>query len=220
MRVAIAGGHGKVALRLTRLLVARGDEVRSIVRRPEHAGDIRAAGAEPAICDLERASLDEVLEAIDATDAIVFAAGAGPGSGPDRKWTVDYGAAVKLIEAAHALDVRRYVMLSSIGADPEHPGDDTFSVYLRAKGQADADLAAAGLDHTIVRPAHLTDDPGTGRVHAAEHVGGGSIPRDDVAAVLAAVLAHPDATTGVVFEVTEGHMPVEDAIAALARRGV
>lgn len=214
MRVVIAGGHGNIALRLTRLLHARGDDVRSIIRNPGHADEIRAAGAEPVVCDLERAPLDEVLPAVGDAQAVVFAAGAGAGSGPDRKWTVDYGAAVKLIEAAHKLGIRRYVMVSAIGADAEHPGDDTFSVYLRAKGQADADLAAAELDHTIVRPSRLTDDPGTGLVHIAGRVGRGVIARDDVAAVLAAVLVHPQ-TIGTTFEVTEGHMPVEDAVAAV-----
>src|SRR3954468_9540994 len=117
MRVAIAGGHGQIALRLARLLSDRGDEVRSLIRNPDHADDVRATGAEAVVLDLENASEDEVAEAIGEGDAVVFAAGAGPGSGPERKLTMDYGGAVKLIGAA-----KRYVMVSSMGADPNAPG--------------------------------------------------------------------------------------------------
>src|SRR5512133_399659 len=183
MRVAIAGGHGKIALQLTRLLAERGDEVLSLIRNPDHAGDVREAGAEAVVCDLESAGVEEVAEAVDDAHAVVFAAGAGPGSGPERKETMDYGGAVKLIEAAKAKGISRYVMISSMGANPEQAGDDTFAVYLRAKGKADADLQASGLDYTIVRPGRLTDEPGTGRVEIGEGVGRGEVSRDDVAAV-------------------------------------
>ena len=188
MRVGIAGGHGQIALALTRRLVARGDEVVSLIRNPDHGADIRAAGGEPVACDLESASDDEVAKAIAGCDAVVFAAGAGPGSGADRKETMDYAGAVKLIAAARAAGARRYVMVSAMAADAEHQGDGTFDVYLRAKGRADAELASSELDWTIVRPGALTDEPGTGRVKIAERTGRGAVPRDDVAAVLAAVL--------------------------------
>jgi nucleoside-diphosphate-sugar epimerase len=215
VRVAIAGGHGKVAIRLARLLGERGDEVRSLIRKPEHSDDVREAGAEPVVCDLESASEDQAAEAAGSVDAVVFAAGAGPGSGTERKWTVDYGGAVKLITAAKANDVRRYVMVSSIGADPSREGEDTFSVYLRAKGKADENLQASGLDYTVVRPAGLTDDPGTGRVRIAERVGRGKVSRDDIAAVLAATL-HQPGTAGLTFEVKAGDVPVDEAVAAIA----
>ena len=214
VRVAIAGGHGKIGRRLIRLLVANGDEVRSLDRSPDHGEEIRAWGAEPVVCDLEAATEEEVAAAVGSVDAIVFAAGAGPGSGAERKWTMDYGGAVKLIAAAKATGIARYVIVSSIGADPEASGDDTFSVYLRAKGKADAELEASGLDYTIVRPVRLTDEPGTGRVQAAEHVRRGEIPRDDVAAVVAAVL-HTPTTIGKTFELTSGELPVEEALASL-----
>jgi uncharacterized protein YbjT (DUF2867 family) len=214
MRVAIGGGHGKIALRLTRLLTERGDEVRSLIRKPEHEGDIREAGGEPVICDLENATDDEVAEAVGQVDAIVFAAGAGAGSGPERKWTVDYGGAAKLIAAAKANGIDRYAIVSSMGADPDAAGDDTFAVYLRAKGKADEELKASGLDYTICRPGRLTDDPGTGMVSAGEHVDRGQIPRDDVAAVLAAVLDTPS-TIGKTFEVVSGKTPIEEAVRAL-----
>jgi uncharacterized protein YbjT (DUF2867 family) len=214
MQVAIAGGHGKIALRLTRLLRREGDEVRSLIRNPDHAEDVRAAGAEPALCDLESASDEEVAEAVGPVDAVVFAAGAGAGSGPERKETMDRGGAVKLIAAAKAGGIPRYVMVSSMGADPGLEGEDTFSVYLRAKGRADAELEASGLEHTIVRPGRLTDDPGTGRVRIGHGVGRGEISRDDVAAVLAAVL-HEPATIGTTLEVVSGDVPVEEAVASL-----
>ncbi len=211
MRVAIAGGHGKVARYLTGLLSQRGDEVRSIIRKPDEEHDVREAGAEPALCDLEQATEAELAEAVGRVDAVVFAAGAGPGSGPERKWTVDWGGAVKLIEAAKLREVRRYIMLSSVGADPDAQGDDTFAEYLRAKGRADADLMASGLDYTIVRPVSLTDEPGGGTVTLGEHVDRGEISRQDVAAVFDAVL-HEPALGGRVFEVTAGDTPLEDAI--------
>jgi uncharacterized protein YbjT (DUF2867 family) len=213
VRVAIAGGHGQIALRLTRLLSGRGDEVLSLIRNPDHAEDVRQAGGEALVCDLEAASADEVAALIGSADAVVFAAGAGPGSGPARKETMDYGGAVKLIRAAKAAGIARYVMVSAMGADPDAAGGDTFSAYLRAKGLADAELAASGLDHTILRPGGLTDDPGTGRVRLGAQVPSGQVPRDDVAAVLAELLRAP-ATVGSNLALTSGDRPVAEAVAS------
>jgi uncharacterized protein YbjT (DUF2867 family) len=219
MNVALAGGHGKVALRLTRRLTERGDRVRSLIRNPDHASDVRAAGGEPVVCDLEQTGEDELTRAIAGTEAVVFAAGAGPGSGPQRKWSLDYGGAAKLIAAARRDAVARYVMLSSRGADPEAPGDDTFAEYLRAKGRADAELRASGLAFTIVRPGWLTDDPGRGAITAGAHTGDGKISRDDVAAVLAFTVHDPE-LAGITFEVIEGPTPIERALAACRRQPV
>jgi uncharacterized protein YbjT (DUF2867 family) len=213
MDIIIVGGHGKIALHLTRLLSERGDRVRSLIRNPDHSGDVEAAGGEPVICDIEQADENAVASACAGAAAVVFAAGAGPGSGPERKWTVDHGGAVKLIAAAQANGTDRYVMVSSFGADAEAPGDDTFAVYLRAKGQADADLAASGLAYTIVRPGPLTDDPGSGRVSAGEHVERREISREDVAAVLASTLHDPE-LAGATFELVGGDTPIEEALAA------
>jgi uncharacterized protein YbjT (DUF2867 family) len=216
MRVAIAGGHGNVARRLTRLLNERGDDALSLIRRAEEADAVREAGGTPFVCDLESASEEDVAVALGSSlDAVVFAAGAGPGSGPGRKWTVDYGAAVKLMAAAEATGTDRYVMLSSIGADPEREGDDTFAVYLRAKGRADAELMASRLAYAIVRPTFMIDEPGTGRVRIAEHVDNDErVSRDDVAAVLAATLHHPE-TARRLFEVAPGDLPIEEAVASV-----
>lgn len=215
MRVAIAGGHGGVARHLTRILHARGDEALALVRRPSHLTDVAADGAEPVLCDLEAIGPRELADALGEADAVVFAAGAGRGSGVARKETVDYGAAVKLIEAAELAGARRYVMVSSFRADPEAPGDDVFDVYLRAKGRADEVLRASGLDYTIVRPASLTDQPGTGHVLLAPDISPpASVPREDVAAVLAAVLSQPS-TFGVTTDLASGNVPIVEAVAAL-----
>jgi uncharacterized protein YbjT (DUF2867 family) len=213
MLVVIAGGHGQIALRLERLLADAGHRARGLIRNPDHAGDVEAAGAEATVLDLERE--DDVSRAVEGADAVVFAAGAGPGSGPERKRTVDLGAAVKLIDAARAAGVRRYVMISAMGAADPASGSEAMRPYLDAKAEADAALEASGLDHTIVRPGRLTDDPGTGRVAVAERLGRtGEITRDDVAATLVAVLEN-DATIGRTFEVLQGDTPIAEALAQL-----
>ena len=112
VRVAIAGGHGQIALRLGKLLSQRGDEAVALIRNPDQADEVRHAGAEPVVVDLEHASEEEVAQAIAGSDAVVFAAGAGPGSGPQRKETMDYGGAVKLIAAAKRAGVGRYLIVS------------------------------------------------------------------------------------------------------------
>ncbi len=105
MRVAIAGAHGKIGRLLTRLLVDRSDTVIGLIRNPDHADDVRADGATPVLCDLEHANESEIAEAITGADAVVFTAGAGPGSGAERKLTVDRDAAVKLLGAAREAGV-------------------------------------------------------------------------------------------------------------------
>ncbi|MFE6163192.1 SDR family oxidoreductase [Streptomyces sp. NPDC056486] len=216
MRIVIAGGHGQIALRLERLLAARGDEVVGLVRRAGQEGDLRAAGAEAALCDLESASVDEVAGLLEGADAAVFAAGAGPGSGADRKNTVDRDAAVLFADAAERAGVRRYVVVSSMGADPAHEGDEIFDAYLRAKGEADASVRARkDLDWTILRPGMLTDDAGTGLVRLEVSTGRGPIPRDDVAAVLAE-LVDSSATAGLTLELISGSTPVSVAVKSVA----
>ena len=215
MVVAIAGGHGKIGLRLTRLLAERGDRALGLIRNPDHREHVATEGGSPIVIDLEDSDAGAVANAITGCDAVVFAAGAGPGSGAERKLTMDRDGAILLIEAAKLAGVSRYLMVSAMAADPDHPGDEVFDVYLRAKGDADIAVAASGLDYTIVRPGHLTDDPGRGLVRIAESVPRGEISRDDVAAVLAVSLAEP-ATIGKTFELVSGEDPIERALAALA----
>jgi nucleoside-diphosphate-sugar epimerase len=214
--VAIAGGHGQIARRLARLLVERGDRVRGLIRNPGHADDLRADGSEPVLCDLEAAAPAEVAEAIAGADAVVFAAGAGPGSGAERKFTMDRDGAVKLLEAARTAGVRRYVIVSSVGAEDPPPADsdDVFAVYLRAKAEADQAVAASDRDWTIVRPGALTDDPRSGRVTLSTEPVRDRVARDDVAGVLAAVLAEPR-SAGLTLYVVGGDDAVDEALEAL-----
>src|SRR4051794_1017393 len=213
MNIFVAGGHGKIGLRLLRLAVQRGDQARGLIRDPGQSADLEAVGAEPVVADWEAG--DDITPLVAGADAVVFAAGAGPGSSPERKRTVDYGGAVKLIEAAKANGVSRYVIVSSMGADDPASAPEQMRPYQEAKAAADEALRESGLDFTIVRPGMLTDDPWTGLVDAAPSLGRrGSIPRDDVAAVLLAVLDEPS-TIGKTFEVLSGDVPIEEAIRGL-----
>jgi uncharacterized protein YbjT (DUF2867 family) len=212
--IAIAGGHGKIALQLTGRLSARGESVVGLIRRPEHAADIRAAGGQPVICDLEQAAVAEISSAIAGASAVVFAAGAGPGSDAERKLTVDRDGAIKLLQAAGAGEVPRYVMISSVGAEDPPDGDDVFSVYLRAKAQADAALQASELDWTIVRPGRLTDEPGTGRVRIDLEPFRGEVPRADVAAVLDELLERTTAVRRILY-VNAGDTDLAQTLAGL-----
>jgi uncharacterized protein YbjT (DUF2867 family) len=220
MRIVIAGAHGQVARRLGRLLSGRGDTVVGLVRNPEHRVDLEDDGVEAAVLDLEQASLADVTAVVSGADAVVFAAGGGPNSGIARKDTVDRGAAVLLADAAEAAGVRRYLLVSSMGVEAVADGatppdmDEVFVAYLRAKLAAEEDLLArAGLATAVLRPGRLTDDPGTGRVRLERHVDRGDVPRDDVAAVLVALLDDP--VDGAVAELVAGQVPVTDAVAAL-----
>ena len=214
MDVAIAGGHGQIARHLSRMLAERGDRVRGLIRNEAQSDDLLAVGATPVVADLEQASAAEIAEAIKGADAVVFAAGAGPGSGAARKETVDYAAAVKLVEAAQIAGAQRYIIISSMGADDPPPGDDVFAVYLRAKARADQVVMDSDRAWTVVRPGRLTNDSGTGRVALARHVGRGQIPREDVAAVIVAAL-DDDRTIGQVFEVVSGDSEIGWALSNL-----
>lgn len=213
MRVVVAGGHGQIALRLERLLAARGDHVVGLVRNPDHVPDLEAVGAAGLVLDLESAAPAEVAAVAQGADAVVFAAGAGPGSGVARKDTVDRAAATLLADSAERAGVRRYLLVSSVGVEsPPPPGtDDVFAAYLRAKAAAEADLVSRDLDWTVLRPGRLTDDPGTGFVQLERRVSRGSVPRDDVAAVLVALLDEP-ASAGLVLELVLGDVPVAEAV--------
>jgi nucleoside-diphosphate-sugar epimerase len=214
MDVVIAGGHGKIGMLLGELLARRGDTVRGLIRNPAQADDLGAIGVEPVLCDLEAEEAD-VAAAVRGADAAVFAAGAGPGSGAERKRTMDLGGAVRLVEAAKEEGVGRYLIVSSMGAgDPPAEGGDIFGEYLRAKAEADRAVAASGLDFTIVRPGGLTDEPGTGLVRVGESLERGQVSRADVAAVLAAALDDANAICKT-FELVSGETPVAEAVADL-----
>ena len=215
MRIAIAGGHGQIARLLGQRLSGEGHDVVGLIRTPEQADDLRAAGMEPTVISLEDASVDDVAEVINGCDAVVFAAGGGPESGRARKWSVDLMGAVLLADAAEQAGVRRYVMVSSIGSDaPENVDAGVFQVYLYAKGGADADLRTRDLDWTIVRPGMLTDDAPTGQVTIYPDQQRQPITRGDVAHTLAQVLTSGHAIRET-FVVVNGATPIDEAIASL-----
>jgi uncharacterized protein YbjT (DUF2867 family) len=211
VNAAIAGAHGKIALRLARLLAVKGDQVIGLIRNPDHAAEVSQAGASPVLCDLEQATVEEIATAIDGADAVVFAAGAGAGSGADRKLTVDRDGAIKLLRAAMTAGAPRYVIVSSVGAEDPPGGDEVFEIYLRAKAEADASVEASDLDWTIVRPGGLTDDTGTGSVRIDAEPFRGSVPRDDVASVLARLLTDPRSSRRVLY-VNSGEHTIEQAL--------
>src|ERR1700751_5400994 len=218
MRGVIAGGPGKIALRLERLLAERGDQAVGLIRNPAHVADVQHAGAEAVVCDLETAAADDVAVLLSGADAVVFAAGAGAGSGAPRKDTVDRAASVLMADAAERAGVRRYVQISSMGAgQPPRPGTgEVWAAYIAAKTAAEADLRARDLDWTLLRPGGLTDAPATGRIRLAPPpVPRGTIPRADVAAVIAALLDNP-ATRHQTVELVSGDSPVAAAVHSIS----
>jgi uncharacterized protein YbjT (DUF2867 family) len=211
MDIVIAGGHGQIAMHLGQLLVEDGQRVRGLIRNPEQSGDLERLGVEPVVFDLEHD--DGLAGAIEGADAVVFAAGAGPGSGAERKLTMDRDGAIKLIEACRQTGTRRYVIVSAMGARPGVTGDDVFQVYVRAKFEADEALRASGLEFTVLRPGGLTEDPGSGLIALAPELPRGSIPRADVAATIAFVLGAEN-TVGKTLDLVSGPLPIAEAVAA------
>ncbi len=217
MKIAIAGGHGQIALLTTKLLSASGHEVWGIVRNPAHTADIEAAGGQALVLDLEQADSEQLAAELSkrSVEAVVFAAGAGPGSSAERKLTVDRDGAVLLADAAWRAGARRYVMVSGMAADSFDPSsEDIFQIYLRAKSEADAAVRASELDWTIVRPGGLTDEPATGLVTLAESTGRGTIPRADVAWIVSRLL-ESGAAVHRQFEAISGSTPIAEALRAV-----
>ncbi len=213
MEVVVLGGHGKIGRRLLALLAEGGHKARGVIRNPDHAPDLEEIGATPIVFDLE--TEDGLESHLASATAVVFAAGAGPGSGPERKRTVDLGGALKLIDACRAAGVTRYLMVSSINADRPERWSEQMRPYLEAKRDADEAVIASGLKYTVVRPGVLTDDEGSGRVEVGTPLpDSGSIPRADVAAMLYALLEAP-ATAGLAFDLISGETPISEAIASL-----
>jgi uncharacterized protein YbjT (DUF2867 family) len=213
VKVLVAGAHGKTARRLVRMLVEDGHQVRGLVRKEEQMSDVESDGAEPVLVDLEKEGVEGAVgQAVEGYDAVIFAAGAGPGSGAARKETMDYEGAVKLIMAAEEHGARRYLMLSSMGAGDPERGSEAMRPYLRAKARADERLQESGLDYTIIRPGSLTNDEGTGRIEADESLGRrGEISRDDVARTFAEAL-EMESTYRKTFEILAGDTPIRDAL--------
>ncbi|MBW8751893.1 MAG: SDR family oxidoreductase [Propionibacteriales bacterium] len=211
-RTTIIGGHGKVALRLARLLTTTGHDVTSWVRNPAHLADVEATGATALVADVEQLGVDEMASRLVGQDAVVWSAGAGGGS-PDRTYAVDRDAAIRSMAAAEAAGVPRYVMVSYFYDRPDHgvPPDSSFFPYADAKAAADEHLRTTGLAWTILGPSRLTDEPGTGRIETGPGVAKSSVSRDDVAEVVAQVLETP-ATARHTIDFNSGPTPIIDAI--------
>ncbi|MDT0214348.1 NAD(P)H-binding protein [Rothia sp. ARF10] len=213
--VTIIGGHGKVALRASRLLADAGHGVTSWVRNPHHVADVEATGATAAVHDAEHMSAEEMARALAGAEVVVWSAGAGGGS-PERTRAVDHEAAVRSMEAAATLGDALYVMVSYFGAKPDHgvPQDNPFFAYAEAKAAADEHLRASNLRWVVLGPSTLTDEPGTGRLDV-EATDSGEVTRDDVAAVIAHVVDHPE-LAGRTIRFNNGDTPVAEALASLA----
>lgn len=213
-RIAIIGGHGKVALELSRILAGEGEEVTSFIRNPDHREDVAATGATPVVLDVEHSTTAELAEALRNHDAVVWSAGAGGGS-PERTYAVDRDAAIRSMDAAAEAGVRRYIMVSYLGAGPDHgiPEENSFFAYAEAKAAADAYLRGTGLDWTILGPGALTDGPGNGLIDVkpGEASGGRETARANVALVAAAVLGLPS-TAGRTIEFRDGTLPLAAAL--------
>jgi uncharacterized protein YbjT (DUF2867 family) len=215
MRIVIAGGHGTIALLLSRLLADAGHQPVGLIRSEAQVADLAAAGAEAVVLDLEHADLEAVSAALRGADAAVFAAGAGGGSNSPRTQSIDRDGAILFADAAVSSGVRRLVVVSSAGADTgDAASDDQFQIYLRAKADADAAIREKDLDWTILRPVSLTDSAPTGRITVGETVDRGSIPRADVAAIIVAALEH-DLAIHRQFEATGGGQPIAEALRSL-----
>lgn len=212
MTITIVGANGKIASLLHPMLTKNGHRVRGIIRKKEQVEPLRKINIEPIVADIEHES--DITWAVGKVDAVLFAAGAGPGSDAERKWTVDRDGAMKLIDACKANNIKRYIMISAMGLDTPR-GNDVFRVYQKAKLEADEALKKSGLDYTIVKPGRLTDEPGFGKVTAGKNLGEGEIPREDVASVLAAVFETPE-TAGLEFDLLSGNTPVDQAVSKLA----
>jgi len=209
-RIVIIGGHGRIARRLAGLLAERGDEVDAIIRNPEHAGDVTAAGARPVVADIERLDVDDLAEILHGHDAVVWSAGAGGGD-PARTYAVDRDAAIRSMRAAESTGVTRYVMVSYFGS-PDHgvPEGNSFRAYAEAKAAADEHLVGTTLDWTILGPSTLTDGEGTGLVDV-DASSSGTVARADVAAV-AAEAVHRDSTVRRTIRFNGGGTPIAEAL--------
>lgn len=212
MNITIVGANGKIAKMLYPLLTKNGHHIRGIIRKKEQAEPLRNMNIEPIVADIEHET--DITWAVGKMDAVLFAAGAGPGSGAERKWTVDRDGALKLIDACKANNIKRYIMISAMGLDKPR-GSDVFRVYQKAKKEADEALKTSGLDYTIVKPGRLTDHPGSGKIIVGKNLDNGEIPREDVASVLAAVLETPK-TARMEFDLLSGNIPIDQAISTFA----
>lgn len=207
MKITIVGAHGSIAQLLHPKLIESGHSVRGLIRKEEQVETLNKMEVEPVVVDIEKT--EDISEAVGDADAVVFAAGAGPGSGKERKWSVDRDGAIKLIRACETNGIERYIMISVMGLDKPR-GSEVFQVYQKAKAEADEALINSGLNYTILKPGKLTDESGTGKV-AIGDLEGGEIPREDVASVITASLEN-ESTHYKSFDLLKGDKPIDEAL--------
>jgi len=210
MKITVVGAHGSIAQLLHPKLIENGHTVRGIIRKEEQAETLREMGVEPQITDIEKET--DISDSVGDADAVVFAAGAGPGSGEERKYTVDRDGAIKLMRACQTNGINRYIMISAMGLDTPR-GNEVFQVYQKAKAEADEALRHSGLNYTIIKPGRLTDEDGTGKITIGD-LDGGEIPRGDVASVIAAAIEN-ESTHRKSFDLLSGDQSIEKALSSL-----
>ena len=211
MEITIVGASGNIARHLHPKLIEKGHTVRGIIRKEEQKSEMKEIGVTPVLCDIEKEI--DISEAVGNVDAVVFAAGAGPGSGKERKWTVDRDGAIKLMRACAKNGIQRYIMISAMGLETPR-GNEVFQVYQQAKAEADEALLNSGLNYTIIKPGRLTDDSGTGKVQAGD-LDSGEIPRDDVASVIAASFENEN-TFHKSFDLISGDQSIDEALNSIS----
>lgn len=210
MKITIVGAHGSIAQLLHPKLIEKGHSVRGLIRKEEQVETLKKMGVEPVIVDIEHA--EDISKAVGDADAVVFAAGAGAGSGKERKWSVDRDGAIKLMEACAKNDIQRYIMISVMGLD-EPRGSEVFQVYQKAKAEADEALINSGLNYTIIKPGKLTDEDGTGKISVGD-LEVGEIPREDVASVIAESIEHEN-TFHKTFDLLKGDSSIDEALKSI-----
>lgn len=212
MRITIIGGHGKVALLLAPLLVEAGHTVTSVIRNPDHAGDVEATGAQALVEDIETLDRAAIKGLIGGEDLVVWSAGAGGGS-PARTYAVDRDAAIRTIDACEQAGVPRFIMVSYVTSGRDDvPADSSFGPYAEAKAAADAHLGKSSLNWNIVGPGQLTTDEPSGRIEVGDHVTEGKTSRANVALVIAHLVGRED-LRGATLPFVDGDVPIEEALA-------
>lgn len=207
MRILIAGATGLTGRKLTEKVQQSGRTPIALVRDSSDLS-VLPEGVQTQTADLANLP-DDVAQGMDA---VIFAAGSGGDTPASQTEAIDRDGAISLIEKAKRAGVRRFVMLSSVGADNPDKGPEGLRHYLEAKKAADEHLETAGIDYAIVRPVSLTNDPGTGCVEvSADHVSGSEVSREDVAEVLERCVSVPEAS-GAVFELSKGEDSIGDAM--------
>lgn len=216
MKVLVVGANGQIGKQLVSLIQDSDTlKAKAMIRKEEQAEHFKKLGAETVLVDLE-GEVDDIAKAAKDVDAIVFTAGSGPKTGPDKTIMIDLDGAVKTIQAAEKAGVKRFVMISSYDTTRKaiQEASESFAPYVAAKHYADEWLRSTDLDYTMIHPGALSNDKGTGKIEAATSVEPKEVPREDISHVIFACLQN-DSTIGKEFQVIAGSTPINEAIKAL-----